>query len=116
MEANFQQQPDLGCLHDLISSQGDSSTILWCDDRLLTSYARNGSTPVVSVLEILAALRNEGVLSKEEYFSKLHELRKSNVRYLPFTAEEILFELSAAPIVSDHVQETAELGTLRMSL
>jgi tetratricopeptide (TPR) repeat protein len=112
----FTQQPDFGCLHDLLPNQAQPERLSWCDDRLITSHRSTDAGPVFGILEMLGILRRDGKLSKEQYFSKLHELRRSNVRYLPITPEEIVFSLKGATVNSYGISETAEMSALRMSL
>jgi len=114
--ARFNQHPDLGCFHDLIPTQAEPERITWCDDRLVTSHQTTDAGPIFGVNEVLQALLNEGAITTELYYAKLYELRRSNVRFLPTTPEEILFHLRSTKIISGRIQETAELAALRMSL
>jgi tetratricopeptide (TPR) repeat protein len=114
--ARFTQQPDFGCLHDLLPNQAQPERLSWCDDRLITSHKATDAGPIFGLVEMLGILRRDGKLSTEQYFSKLHELRRSNVRYLPNTPEEIVFLLKSATITSRGISETAEMSVLRMSL
>ncbi len=104
---------DAATVTDLLIENSEKGSILWIDDRHINSYSRSGSAPIVGVNEVLAALRTRGELADQDYFSRLHNLRRGNAKYIPVSAEEILWHLERAPIVDKEIQETPELMTLR---
>jgi hypothetical protein len=52
-------------------------------------------------------------IDEATYFAKLLGLRKGNIRYIPFSKEEILYHLNQAEIKNGQVLETHELSVLR---
>lgn len=109
--------PDVTALRRTLNAVGASKIgVFWCDDRAVNRHLMIGSRPVVGIVEILLMLRSKQALSDEEYFNKLLHLRRSNVRYLPPTTEEILHHLRQAAIVKGSLVENPALATLRRYL
>jgi hypothetical protein len=104
---------DTATVTDLLIENPERGTVLWIDDRHINSYSRGGRAPIVGVNEVLAALRLRGELSDQDYFNRLHDLRRGNAKYVPVSSEEILWHLDRAPIINEEIQETPELMTLR---
>lgn len=92
---------------------GSKSGVLWCDDRMVNRHLLVGSRPIVGIVEVLLMLRGKGVLSDADYFEKLIHLRRSNVRYLPATTEEIIHHLRQAVVTEGRLVETPALACLR---
>ncbi|MDX2186391.1 MAG: hypothetical protein SFV32_05635 [Opitutaceae bacterium] len=86
---------------------------LWCDDRAINRHALAGPRPSVDILEVLGMLTREGKLSEAEWYEKLTHLRRSNVRYVPTSAEEILAALKLAAVEDGEMVETTALSALR---
>lgn len=99
-------------LGDLLHFIGDTTDLVWADDRWLSGYPNINATPLVGILEILRLLRSKGWAS-EAYYRALHKLRAGNYRYFPLMADEILHWLIKASVTNAQVQETPELGVLR---
>jgi len=93
--------------------EGNAQASLWCDDRSINRHALAGSKPPVDILDVMGMLRNKGVLSKAIWYEKLTQLRRSNVRYIPTSAEEIGDALKLAAVENGMVVETGTLATLR---
>ena len=110
------QDANLLCLHDLFPREGEQNVAAWCDDRFVNRIRATTAGPILSTVEVLGALRYLRALTDEQYFDKVLELRRANVRYLPMTTEEILHHLRDARIEGDAVEETPALATLRMSV
>lgn len=86
---------------------------LWIDDRLFNGFAHRDGAPIVCITDILAALLGAGRITREAYYEKLLALRAGNVRYIPFTKEEIIFHIEQAQIRDEEVVETHALSVLR---
>jgi len=102
-----------GLANLLRAVEGDEKGSLWCDDRAINRHALAGARPSVDILEIMRMLQKEGKLSEADWYGKLTHLRRSNVRYVPTTAEEILAALKMAAIDDGEVVETPALSALR---
>lgn len=102
-----------GLANLLRAVEGDEKGSLWCDDRAINRHALAGARPSVDILEIMGMLQKEGKLSDADRYGKLTHLRRSNVRYVPTTAEEILVALKLAAVEDGIVVETAALSALR---
>ncbi len=87
--------------------------VLWCDDRYLNSFTAINAMPVLSVTDVLGLLKHLKKIDEASYYSKLIQLRASNIRYIPFVPGEILFWLEKAPREGLILTETAELAVLR---
>jgi len=105
--------PAAGTLEALVSVACVSSTVLWCDDRCINSYKAANGYQIACVTDILQSLRRDGVINEARYFERMQYLRKVNARFMPLTAEELLYHLCNAPIVGSVLQETPELSLLR---
>lgn len=90
--------------------------VLWCDDRMVNRHLTAGSRPIIGIIEILLMLRATGALSEAEYYDKVLHLRRSNVRFLPVTPEEILHHLRQATVNNGTLVETPALAALRRYL
>lgn len=102
-----------GLANLLRAVEGDEKGSLWCDDRAINRHALAGARPSVDILEIMGMLQQEGKLSEADRYGKLTHLRRSNVRYVPTTSEEILAALKLAAVDDGEVVETAALSALR---
>ena len=102
------------CIHELLLvQQMETGSVAWIDDRLLNAHVSIGQLPIVTTLGVLAELRRNEKLSEADFFSRLHTLRAAEVRYVPVTAEELLWNLRRAPVVQDAIVEIPELAALR---
>ena len=90
--------------------------VLWCDDRMVNRHLTAGSRPIVGIVEVLLMLRAAGALSEADYYGKIIHLRRSNVRYLPVTPDEILHHLRQATVNNGVLVETPALAALRRYL
>lgn len=104
---------DFHSLRDLLSLKAEAGDVVWIDDRYTNAYSNASGAPIITTADVLSALRHKGKLTEAEYFDKLLRLRTGNIRFLPLTAEEILFHLKQARVVNGSVVETESLATLR---
>jgi tetratricopeptide (TPR) repeat protein len=104
---------DAGTTRELLGHNLPPGSVLWFDDRHINSYLRSEVAPIISINEVLAALRHRLLLTDAKYYDKLIQLRAGNYRYIPVTSEEILWHIAKAPITKGVVQETPELRILR---
>jgi hypothetical protein len=116
--ADGKRERDLGAVSltafDLIVYPSQSNDVIWIDDRFFSKYRnRDNVTPVIGVLEILEALWVSGDLKESEYYEKLYQLRKGNVRYIPISSKEVLYHLKQAQVREQRLQETEELKVIR---
>jgi len=101
-------------VYDLFRYAPQPNDVIWIDDRFFSKFPhRDRSIPIIGILEILEALRVNGDLSESQYYEKILQLRKSNIRYIPITSEEILYHLKQAQICDERVRETEELEIIR---
>lgn len=103
----------MGLANLLRAIEGDEKTSLWCDDRAINRHALAGARPSVDILEVMGMLQKQGKLSEADRYGKLTHLRRSNVRYVPTTADEILVALKLAAVADGEVVETVALSALR---
>lgn len=104
---------EIECLRSLLGLEGPEQYVLWLDDRFLNSHAYGGKAPIVGVSEVLGALLQKDVIKRDEYYSKLLQLRAANARFIPLEQGEIVFYLHQARIEAGQVLETRDLGVLR---
>jgi hypothetical protein len=113
LEEDEVNNPDLLTILDLLRFAPQPGDIIWTDDRYFNSYIHCNGVPIVSILEILAALRQQDAIDEADYYRHLLQLRQANIRYLPITSEEIFYHLRQASVIEGSVQETEELSTMR---
>ncbi|MGD9630668.1 MAG: hypothetical protein AB7V18_15630 [Pyrinomonadaceae bacterium] len=108
---------DIAAVENLLTFPIKSGDLIVLDDRYLNRHSSriDGETlvPIVTIPDVLMALRQRGRIEPSVYYRKLIELRQINYRYLPLTEEEILFHLEAGRIKDGVLTETKELRTLR---
>ena len=81
-------RPDFKCFRDLFLFKPQPGDVIWADDRFISRFKRaTHAVPIISLNEVLMALRVRGILSETAYFEKLHRLRSGNFRYIPITKE-----------------------------
>jgi uncharacterized protein YfkK (UPF0435 family)/tetratricopeptide (TPR) repeat protein len=82
-------------LLDVLSLQGSEDDLALIDDRWVSGYNTvNHNTPILTIYEFLIFLRNENLLTVDEFYAKLLKLKRENFRFLPTTKEEIAFHLN----------------------
>lgn len=102
-----------GLAHLLHAVAQNDKAVLWCDDRGVNRHPLTGGRPSVDILDVLCMLRAKRKLSEAGWYEKLTHLRRSNVRYVPTSADEILTALNLAGVENREVVETPALSTLR---
>ena len=110
-------QPDpasaLGILAEVVGIAAGEVDVIWIDDRYVNSHTFAGSTRIVDVTDVLAALRAHDEISDERAYQVLHRLRAGNFRFIPPGALEILHHLEGAVVRDGRVVETRPLTVLR---
>lgn len=106
------------CLEALLRCEVCEDAVLVFDDRLMNRFqSRENNTPIISLLEVMEALRLRGVLSEEQHYATLLKMRAGNLRYIPITSAEILFHLKQTkPNTNGLIAETFALSVLRRYL
>ena len=88
-----------------------------CDDRAinknLVATDDDASRPILTSIEVLMKMKNEGLLSIQEELHLRHRLRQANYLLLPLTYEDIQFALEQSIIVEGRLIETAEMRSIR---
>ena len=88
-----------------------------CDDRAinknLVATDNDASRPILTSIEVLVKMKNEGLLSIQEELHLRHRLRQANYLLLPLTYEDIQFALEQSIIVEGRLIETAEMRSIR---
>jgi hypothetical protein len=101
------------CLWDLLNAKETGARVVCTDDRFLSRYSLIGKLPSIGILEVLHHLRKDGLIPEDKYFELILSLRKANARYLPVSAEEVIYHLNRAAISGSAIKETPALITLR---
>jgi hypothetical protein len=98
---------------DLFTFSPQENDIIWIDDRFFNKFLHRDGIPIITIVEILDALLVNQALSEDEYYSKLLQLRKMNVRYIPLSSDEAIYWVRQAQVQNGRVRETEELSILR---
>lgn len=108
---------DLAVLEDMIRLERIDGTVFWCDDRLINGHKTIAeAAPIMSIQDMLDALRKYGHLDEGEHWRMLSHLREGNAAFLLPCKEEILYWLTRAQIRDSQVVESPELEILRRNL
>jgi hypothetical protein len=113
LERGLAENYDLLTFSDLLQFRVEEGDVIWVDDRYCNGYGQREGAPIVAVTDVLKKLLSDGKISAADYYGKLLLLRRSNIRYLPLDAEEILFHLRQAQVTEGVAVETDELAALR---
>lgn len=113
LERGLAENYDLLTFDDLLHFRVEEGDIIWVDDRYCNSYGQREGAPILSVTDVLKKLLADNRISSTDYYGKLLQLRRSNIRYLPLDSDEILFHLHQAQVIEGLVVETDELAALR---
>lgn len=101
-------------LLDLLGQENNKTgTVIWIDDRLLTSHVGPEITPIAGIPDILKALLVYGRISEEQFYAKLLKLRAARVLYIVPAEKEVLRYLSTCAVKGNRGQESVELAILR---
>jgi hypothetical protein len=106
-------EPALQPLLELLTFLPKSEDVICYDDRNLSSYSNSNGAAIIGITDILMLLKEFKSIDEATYFAKILGLRKGNMRYIPFSKEEILYHLNQAEIKNGQVLETHELSALR---
>lgn len=112
--------PERG-LHELLTPREDAGdrhiSTAWIEDRVVSGFSSiEDHTTIVTVAEVLAALRRSKGLTDADCLSRRGMLRRLGYAFLPFDDEEITTALAAAPVEVDRLVETEALATIRRHL
>jgi PIN domain associated with the TPR-GreAB-C-PIN system len=86
------------------------------DDRFVNRHATTDTTPVVTSVDILSTMVEEGAISKGVLNRAVIRLRQLGTVLVPNLDGEITALLAAAPFANSQLQETAELRAIRESM
>lgn len=90
------------------------------DDRFFNKHKQidygGGYTKILTVLDVINALRDIDDISQVEVYELNTKLRQAGYTFVPLTLEEVAFYLATTEIVNGMVVETAELKAVRESL
>src|SRR5664280_1481972 len=101
------------CLAELMTAEPVSGGYVCIDDRTLNAFGTCGKMPVITILDLLRALRASDSIDGGRLSSRLHRIRAANLRFLPMAADDVVYQLSAAKIQDGELRESAELTVLR---
>lgn len=108
--------PIVRTLLDAVRGADAPGEILWVDDRHLSGYPRAGEAIVVGVFDVLDRLRQDGLLSDQNYYNALRRLRDGGALFLPVTVDEVMHHLRAAAVIDGEVIETPGLTAIRRNV
>jgi hypothetical protein len=114
-ELEKEENEDFLTALDMFRFTPQSSDTIWIDDRFFNRYFHRDGVPIIGILEILEALRLNNRISEDDYYDKLLQLRKANIRYIPLSSQEIIYHLKQAQVSESEgvVRETDDLAVLR---
>ncbi|MEA2413551.1 MAG: hypothetical protein QOI58_208 [Thermoanaerobaculia bacterium] len=84
------------------------------DDRFASSRLTLHGSNVVTLLNVLAALRESAHLEEDGYFRILLRLRRANFRFIDLTGDEIVHWLTKAKWNDGELQESEPLQVMRV--
>ena len=105
--------PEELCLFDALDFGKKTGKPVCVDDRMLRQFQRTETAPLLDTWDLINHLRTTGAITTDGYFDVLLRMRAANLRYLPITAEEVLYHLRRAPILDAGLAETPSLALLR---
>lgn len=97
-------------LETLPHGENDDPLLFWIEDRTIS---RNPPSNAVNLGQILASLRQAGLLGISEYYIVMKLLRDAGYSFLPIDADELYAHISAAPIVRGKVVENDDLSAIQ---
>ncbi len=106
---------DSRSLADILAYHHPQGGVVWCDDRMLNRHLLTNSARIVGISEILKLLRKKG-LTDASYFDAIIHLRRSNIRYIPISPEEIIYHLKLSELKEGRIAENSRLATIRRYL
>lgn len=101
-------------LASLIDQCQEETDIILTDDRYFNALSQHNKAKVLTSADILRALAETRVMNTEEFYQLLMRFRQSNIRYIPYSSDEILYHL----IRDFHddtltVENSVQLNTMR---
>jgi hypothetical protein len=104
------------CLADSLSTPTSDNSVVWIDDRYLSSFEASSGGKIVGIVEILDALLNSSLIPIDFYYDRLLRLRASNMMFLSIEPEEVRYHVLRAPIRNGSLVETPALSIFRRYL
>jgi hypothetical protein len=99
---------------------GQTCGALICDDRTINRFESfdkgTGQAAILTTLDILADLRHRKRLDDAAFYAARTSLRQAGAVFLPWSPEELQFQLERARVTDGEIQETAELRAIRENL
>lgn len=100
----------------MIADQLDVDAVV-VDDRFINKHVTMGATtPVVTSIDVLSSLVNDGVIASSEFAESMTQLRLAGMIFVPHRTDEIKNLLSDTTIAGYHLQESAELRAINESI
>jgi tetratricopeptide (TPR) repeat protein len=97
----------------LITHCNREGDVIVIDDRFSNSVWAVDKRLILTSLDLARGLALENILTADEYYHFLTRLRRANIRYLPYTADEIVFHLVRSfDVNSLSVKSTPPLETM----
>jgi hypothetical protein len=110
------EDPVVQTLLDAIRGADTPGEILWVDDRHLSGYPRAGEAIIVGAFDVLDRLKQDGLLSEQNYYDALRRLREAGALFLPVTLAEVLHHVRTAAVVDGEVVESPGLTAIRRNV
>ncbi|WP_319545666.1 SMEK domain-containing protein [Ruegeria conchae] len=108
----FSEHPSIQAF-DSLASKSD----VLSDDRFLNFANRiqydGGEKSIFTSFDLTQSLYRNGSISKADYRTAIHKLRKSLAVFIPIDCEEICDVISEAKVINGSLVETEELRTIR---
>jgi hypothetical protein len=89
----------------------DSGISIWCDDRFF-----NGCNLAVSIFDILRAMAENDVITKDVYFKYVSKLLSHRVKYYIPSVDYVFDCLFNSEVVNSKISETIRLANIRHSI
>jgi hypothetical protein len=104
---------------DIMSDLAELDVVV-CDDRFLNKeiFWSDGKRKVAcaSTLDVINALNGRAIISEQQKFEFLHQLRKAGYYAVPVDSAELVRELNRAGMKDGGIEETPELTALRLNI
>jgi hypothetical protein len=105
--------PLIGSLHQTFSrAEHGSKPLVWIEDRFLQ---RHNLANVLSLADILSALRSASILSSSATLNIEHNRRTAGLGFTPLDHDHIISALQRATVRDETLVETQELKELRIT-
>lgn len=93
---------------------GQNNNILsTIDDLFIQRQLHNQGVHVIGIFELVWSAYKQNLIDATKYYDLLIEFRKSDLRYIPISGEEIFFHIKQAGIDNNNILESANLRVLK---